>query len=406
MAHFNSVSITQGRLTVDRKFHLGMLNFAQQVPYPLTTLNPALRPGQTIMDAIEVAISDLPYGIIAIDADTGADAALPHEIPRVREQIRRSGLLYGSALSTVPIAREFGVPYILILEYDLSTKITVTTAGISNPLRRWMRAARQVRNHFQTSIPQVRHAHSIHCNGYPILDETRKYNPNQLLYLDSRMFSDMLISPAALELRLHGSKARPLRLLYSGRYERLKGADDAVRVASECLRRGLNIEMDCYGQGSLKDAMRGIAAGRPQIRIHDAVPYPELVKISQAADAFVCCHIQNDPSCTYLESFGAGLPVVGYANRMWERLYGASGGGLISPLGRIGPLVERVESLCTDPNLLPKLSRKARDFAQEHVFEKEFKKRTDAITVAARAHSADRATRVGPINARAQNLPQ
>src|SRR6185312_8722995 len=165
------------------------------------------------------------------------------------------------------------------------------------------------------------------------------HNPNRLFYLDSRLSEDRLIPPEQLASRLGSRTGRPLRLLYSGRYERMKGADDAVKVALECLRRGLDVEMHCYGQGNLRADMEALAAtaARPgRIRINGSVPYPELVKIAQTCDIFVCCHIQSDPSCTYLESLGAGLPIVGYDNGMWRRLCGESGAGYSSPLGNPG----------------------------------------------------------------------
>jgi colanic acid/amylovoran biosynthesis glycosyltransferase len=178
---------------------------------------------------------------------------------------------------------------------------------------------------------------------------------------------------------------RPLRLLFSGRYERLKGVTDAVKAAVECVRRGLDVEMHFYGQGSLRGEMERIAAkaARPgRIHIHDAVPYPELVIISRTFDVFVCCHIQSDPSCTYLESFGAGLPIVGYGNRMWRRLSEASGAGLVSPLGRPALVADDVQRLANDFQLLSTLSERAVAFAQEHSYESEFGKRIQALNLA------------------------
>jgi colanic acid/amylovoran biosynthesis glycosyltransferase len=75
--------------------------------------------------------------------------------------------------------------------------------------------------------------------------------------------------------------------------------------------------MPCDGRGNLTAEMLRLAgqlAGK--IITRDAVPYAEFVNISRCLDVFVCCHIQIDPPCTYLESYGAGLPIVGYANRM------------------------------------------------------------------------------------------
>jgi glycosyltransferase involved in cell wall biosynthesis len=210
----------------------------------------------------------------------------------------------------------------------------------------------------------------------------KKYNANNLLYFDSRMSRELIISADQLEARL-ARRRMPLKLLYSGRYERLKGSVDAVKVAEICLRRSLDVQMHCYGQGRLKAEMLDLAKHSDgRIVIHDAVPYSELVNIAAGFDVFVCCHIQNDPSCTYLESFGAGLPIVGYANRMWQRLRNESGAGLSSPLGNPEKVADSIQLLIQDRELLGALSRKALSFAKAHCYENEWAKRINALNEA------------------------
>lgn len=382
MVHANSVMIRNGMLTVDRKFHLGMLKYCEHIPERITAVNPVFNGVGSIMDAIELPLCDLPYEIVAIDAGTEDDTGEVGGRRKLREIIGSSRLVYGVGLDSAAIARQHGVRYIQILEYDLQTQIVVTTLGVQRGLRRAVRAFRLVYDYYRKQVPDMRHAYALHCNGYPIYDASDRYSSNRLLYLDSRMSADMLMDEAQLGLRLSGRVGQTLRLLYSGRYERLKGADDVVRVAVQCLARGLDIELHCYGQGSLKTTMQALSAGSDRIHIHDAIPYPELVNMARTFDVFVCCHIQNDPSCTYLESFGAGLPVVGYANRMWRRLCQESGAGLSSPVGKPAAVVADIERLAMDSALLSGLSRKALAFARGHCFEREFQKRVDGINAA------------------------
>ena len=384
LMHSNPVRMQDGLLKVDRKFHIGMQSYVRGIPHPLTTVNPLLRDGQTIMDAVDVPISELAYSVVVVEVDK-AQRVRPHEVPRVRDLMRRCRLVYGTGLSSSKIAHALGIPYIPVLEYDLQTQITVATSDVRSFARRVVRSARSLWNYATEAISEMRAAHSVHCNGYPMYDTACRHNANCLLYLDSRMSADMIISASELGARLADRAARPLRLLYSGRYERLKGADDAVRVAVECLRRGLDVEMHCYGQGSLRQKMEDIAraAVRPdRIHIHGPVAYPELVRISRTFDVFVCCHIQNDPSCTYLESLGAGLTIVGYANRMWRRLSEESGAGLVSAMGRPEKVADDVARLSDSAGNLPALSERAVAFARLHCFEREFQKRVDAINAA------------------------
>jgi colanic acid/amylovoran biosynthesis glycosyltransferase len=384
MVHTNFARIDDNIFKVDRKFHVGMQKYAEQIRAPLTTIHPEMPLGQVTMDPIEVPCSELLYNVITVKLDP-AWRPLPFEITRLREQISGSRLVYGTGLGSSKIARDLGVPYILILEYDLQTQITVETGQVKGAARRTIRMARCVWRYATKGIPEMRGAHSLHCNGFPIYDATQRYNTNSLLYFDSRMSADMIIPPVEFNRRVAARGDRPFRLLFSGRYERMKGADDAVRVAVECLRRGLNVEMHLYGQGSLREEMEQIAAKATKparIHIHDAVPYTELVKISQSFDLFVCCHIQNDPSCTYLESFGAGLPIVGYANRMWRRLSQTSGAGLASPMGQPDKVANDIGKLLSNPEAFTTMSQKARKFAEEHCFELEFQKRIDALNAA------------------------
>ncbi len=384
MVHSNPARIHNGVFSVDRKFLLGMKAYAQAIPAPLVTVHYERSPDAPTMDLNEVPLSELPYRVLILKVDR-TQRPFPEEILRLREEIARGALVYSSEHIGAEIARDLGIPYILVLEYDLSTQLTVMTSDVGSAPRRAVRAARCVWNYLARSIPDMRGAHSLHCNGYPIYDATRRYNGSSLLYLDSRMSLDMIVPRRDLEARLAARAGRPLRLLYSGRYERMKGATDAVRVAVECLRRGVDIEMHFYGQGSLREDMDRIATQAPRpgrIHIHDAIPYPELVSISRTFDLFVCCHIQNDPSCTYLESFGCGLPIVGYGNRMWRRLSECSGAGLASRLGRPALVADDVQRLASDFQLLSNLSERAVAFAQEHYYESEFGKRTRGLSAA------------------------
>jgi len=384
MVHSNRASIEGGVFRVDRKFHVGMQAYIEKVRAPILSVHPESMPGEQTMDLIEIPCAELGYRVLTLKTDR-ALRLLPNERDRLRDQFAQSRLLYGMGLGSAKLARNLGVPYILVLERDLQTEIILATTQVSNVVRKCVRAARCALKYATLSIPDMCGAYGLHCNGYPIFDETRWFNSNRLLYLDSRMSTDLVIPEDRLRARLSGRASRPLRLLFSGRYEPMKGADDAVRVAIECIRRGLDVEMHCYGQGSLRTEMRRLAAqsaGSARIQIHDAVPYPELVKISRTFDLFVCCHTQGDPSCTYLESFGAGLPVVGYGNRMWRRLNEESKVGFWSPLRQPQAVANDIQELAADFKTLAAMSMRARQFAIEHAFEHEFKRRTDALNAA------------------------
>ena len=379
MVHSNCALVENGVFKVDRKFHVGMLSYVRGVHAPILAVHPESTPSQPIMDAIEVRCAELGYAVMTLKTDKSM-----RPLGSLRDAIQRSRLVYGGDLASAEMAGKLGVPYVLAREYDLQTQICVATSQVSNKLRRAVRAVRCALAYFN-DIPLVYRASQLHCNGYPIFDETKWFNDKRLLYLDSRMSAEMVIPEGELLARLSNRNGRPLRLLYSGRYEPMKGADDAVRVALACLRRGMNVEMHCYGQGGLRDEMRRLAAKAPvggRINVHDAIPFPDLVELSRTFDVFVCCHVQGDPSCTYLESFGSGLPIVGYGNRMWRRLSEASCSGFWSPLRMPEAVADSIQKLIADTEVIDRMSMNARKFALEHTFEREFSLRIAALNSA------------------------
>jgi colanic acid/amylovoran biosynthesis glycosyltransferase len=376
MIHTNPVHFDGISVTIDRKFLTGMDRFARALDGPITSAHPPAKPGEVIMDAVTVPRTTLPYTVLILPCRPAGGR--PDPMRELSDLVSRSTLVYGDGFGVGSVCRRHRVAHIAILEYDLRTQILVTRMGVGNPLRKLVRTVRCTAAYLRR-IPMLRRAVGLHCNGYPIFFETAPFNTRRLLYLDSRMSEADVVPLDLLEARQARRRRgdRPLRLLYSGRYEPMKGALDAVKVAVAALDRGLDVEMHCYGQGSQQGGMTALAASRGQgrIHVHTAISYPELIERSREFDLFVCCHTQNDPSCTYLESLGAGLPIIGYANRMWRHLHAAAGLGEVAPMGDVVGLADHIASYAKDPDRLADESRRARAFALEHCFEREHDKR-------------------------------
>jgi colanic acid/amylovoran biosynthesis glycosyltransferase len=379
MIHANAARITGDVLRVDRKFLVGMQAYVERIREPICSIHPEASPDAPMMDPVEVPIGSLGFKIATLPV--GRDQlVVPHRRAELADVLSHTRLMYGSHFGSVSIARKLQVPYVPVLEYDLGTHVVFATSSTTNPVRRLVRATRAYASH-RAEIPVLRAAAAIHCNGYPVFDETERLNARRLLYLDSRMASDMVMDSEALTARLAG-RAGPLRLLFSGRYEHSKGALDAIKVALAAQRLGVALELHTFGQGTLKDEMSLLAAQSSQpgsIVVNEAIAYPILAQKAREFDAFVCCHIQSDPSCTYIESMGAGLPIAGYANRMWARLCAESAAGYAAPIGRIDDLARLVGRLAGDAETLVRMSHSARNFAAEHTFEHEFTRRTDSL---------------------------
>ncbi|MBL8861164.1 MAG: glycosyltransferase [Planctomycetes bacterium] len=381
--HANPARLEGGRFLVDRKFHTGMQEYLKRLDCPLLTVHPELPAGHEslVMDPVSLPEAELGYRVITARVD-GAGHALPADLERLSEAVRASRLVYGGRTEALRLAQRHGVPIVGVLEYNLRTTIVFACGDGGGVLRRLRKRAGAIRYYLRELLPIMRNAALLHCNGYPIFEESARFNPRRLLYLDSRMSGDMVIPLEALRARLAHRRRRIPRLIFSGRFEPAKGALDAVRVGLECARAGLEFELHLYGQGAQRAAMERLVESQgagSSIRVHAPIPYPELMERSREFDLFVCCHVQDDPSCTYLEAMGCGLPIAGYGNAMWRSMNRHARAGIVTPLRRPAELAAAVVRLLGAPDELDALSLQARGFALEHAFEREFELRTTSL---------------------------
>jgi glycosyltransferase involved in cell wall biosynthesis len=179
----------------------------------------------------------------------------------------------------------------------------------------------------------------------------------------------------------------PLRLAFTGRLEKMKGADDLIEIAAALDRAGKDFSLDVFGSGSLTSEMEAAlndpAAGtlRRKVRINAPVDFNrELVPwMRSEVDLFVCCHRQSDPSCTYLETLGCGVPIVGYSNRALAGILKLTDIGWMTPVNSKEEMARKIIDLDSNRFQLASRMRTARNFAKEHSFESEFKSRVDHL---------------------------
>ena len=361
-----------GRLLLDDKFVSGMALHAAQWAGPVrAVLRETRAEGLPFASAVDPA--SLPFQATLLAPDAPLESAL-RDGP---------GLVLCSAdvteqLALGPAARARGLSVVYGIEYTLDTRMQVARLDRSRgPARRLWSMLWNLRQERHRRAA-LRAADGIQMNGFPADRDYAGLNPLPLRYLDNRMTLDMMATPADMQARRdRHARGEPLRLIHSGRLEPMKGGHLLVPLARALQAAGVAFTLDIYGAGSLQDDIAaGIASGglSDRVKLHGPVPFEtRLVPLSrQTADVFVSCHVQSDPSCTYLEAMGCGLPVVGFANRMLAALVADSGGGWCAPMGDLSAMAALIGGLERDRASLLARADAALSYAQGHDFAAEF----------------------------------
>ncbi|MDY3677842.1 MAG: glycosyltransferase family 4 protein [Actinomyces urogenitalis] len=208
----------------------------------------------------------------------------------------------------------------------------------------------------------VRHAAGIQCNGRVAYDAYSSLNDHSLLFFDSRVAESTIPKQTR---PLHST----LQLAFSGRLIPQKGVLDAVEAFSLARRRGLHADLHIFGDGELANR---IPRADPNIIVHGLVPYrPDWVDfMSSEIDALLIPHRQGDPSCTYIEGMGCGLPFISYANDSATHMAKQSSAGWTVPVGDTEALAQLLLNVGRDHERILAAKHAALTFARQYSFER------------------------------------
>lgn len=363
---------------LDIKFVEGMSYICRNWPGPVTCV---LRQGAaSIPFGKEFAPSQLPFSLTVLAAGDPVPTEMLADCDIVEASADMHLDLDLGAHGTGSRARRA-----FVIEYTLGARLKILQLDNGTPLIKRAKSALWLLQQERRRRRAMRQADAVQMNGFPAYESYRGLNSNSLIYMDNRMRSEMMSNADEIADRIQALRAGgPLRLINSGRLEPMKGAQDLLPVAKALKKLGVNFTLDIYGTGSLEDQISSgiVSSGlQDQVRVHSPIDFEtELVPISrQKADLFLSCHRQSDPSCTYLEAMGCGLPIVGYKNAMLTPLVAAAQTGWTVSQGDSAALARKLAEISLDADALEIASVKAVEFAHKHDFEAEFARRRNQL---------------------------
>ncbi|MBD2778381.1 glycosyltransferase family 4 protein [Iningainema sp. BLCCT55] len=362
-----------------RKFLDEMLKFSSLWPGKMRLLIEQDPKKTELLETVTIKISELPFKLIVVSFKDLSPAVL----------LEDTNIVY-SAVSPKhnhisQYCKQGNVPCVYISECTLKARKQMKAFNIKNPIRLW-------RNYLWEDNQEKKHllsivlANGIQCNGTPTYEEYRQINSNALLYFDNRVNDDLLAKPEEIEERTQYlcENKQPIRLCFSGRLIKMKGADHLIDIAQHLKQLEVQFQMFICGDGDLKDKMqKRISASdlNNDVKMMGMLPFKKqlLPFLKKNVDVFVCCHIQSDPSCTYLETMSCGVPIIGYANEAFLGVVKYSQAGWLIDIDQPRLLANKLVELNKNRQAIKDMSFLALKFAQEHTFEKTYERRLKHI---------------------------
>lgn len=371
-----------GRIVLTEKFLSGMDSYLEFWKGPVVVL---IEPNSKVSDNLDnVAVErrGLPFGI---DVTSYDDPGLRDKLAGC--VVAQGGISYRQN-HLAELCSGIDVPFVYGTEYTLKTRLQIIGAEERNPITRAKRTVWEW-NQERHNRSAIGFAAGIQCNGVPTYEAYADLNPNSLLFFDTRVTESLLIDADRLETRLARlRKGEQLRLAFSGRLNGMKGADHLIELARILKARSVAFELVICGGGPLEQSLREAIAQdglRDLVELRGVLRFEEelLPFIKRDIDLFICCHRQGDPSCTYLETFACGVPIVGYDNEAFAGLLGHVDAGKAVPMDDIEALADVVEALASSREQLEQWSHNALSFAEQNTFESAFSARIDQLRVLA-----------------------
>lgn len=210
----------------------------------------------------------------------------------------------------------------------------------------------------------IRRAHVGFFHGGETFNAYAPFSRNPQLVHDIHLSKADHISPAALEDKVQAAaNAGPLKIVYVGRADAMKGPHDWLDVLEAVHRAGVEFEAEWLGDGTELDRMRArIAEKGLQNRISApgfTSDRAAILAALRAADIFLFCHKTPESPRCLIEALASGTPIVGYDGAFARDLISGNGGGVLAPLNDVAALARQVVDLARDPSRRADLIRKA-----------------------------------------------
>lgn len=367
----------QGNRSITQKFISGVNLYKKYWPGPVTVLIEESQNNDSNLDHVSIeTINNFDLQIIDLDDIANILTPLNNTVVLASIHYRQNKI--------ADICKELNIPCVQTSEYTLKTRLQIVKSEKNNLLKRWRTYLWEFLQERKNKT-SVQAASGVQCNGTPTYETYKHLNDNCLLYFDSRVNLGDIISAEDLKKRTSALMSnQPIRLVFSGRLNAMKGADHLVYFANALNKLGVNFTLTICGGGELTDQIKKTIIDNKlegKVKLAGVLDFNNelLPFVKEQADLFICCHRQGDPSCTYLETMSCGVPIISYSNEAFSGLHKITAIGWEIPMDNYPLMAKKVLELDKNRTEIVEHAYNARQFSLEHSFESTFQKRINHL---------------------------
>lgn len=284
--------------------------------------------------------------------------ALPAGIPLIRGLIERADYLgfaigglfgdWGAVGAT--IAQRMGKPYYIWTD-RVESEVTRRTAS-SLPWRRRLRAKLEHRPMAWLERQLISRAALGLFHGSETFEAYAPHCVNPQMVHDVHVCRSDHISLQAMADKCAEVENGPLKIVYAGRADAMKGADDWLDTLEALEARGVDFQARWLGDGPALDTMRRrVAAGPLAARVEltgFVTERASVLQSLQAAHLMLFCHKTPESPRCLIEALVSGCPIVGYDGAYARDLISLHQGGVLVPGQNTQALADSVLGLVRD----------------------------------------------------------
>ena len=347
------------------KFLDGMAQYAQKFPGEVVLLaNPARQRPNSSLGMVEVSRKDLAFECVVTEdlarglRNIAPDAAL---MPLSDEHAP----LIGVSKRTVLTAEHTGRSRLEMARVDQRGLIDKSRVEVG-----FRRLGQRLNSY-------VVRADGVQCNGIVAWRAFASLSRHPIRVYDNRVRAHWV--EIAQDIRAQRPQQQPLRLGFSGRLIAIKGPQFAVALPAALRSRGIPATLDVMGDGPMRAELE--ASVNEDVQFLGSLDFESewCDHVARNIDIMVLPHVQSDPSGTYLESAGMGVPIVGFDNSVMVDLAQTAGFGWAARMKSHRALVGLLARISEAPSEVARASAMASSFMTTHNFESDFETRVQHI---------------------------